>query len=55
MKREEILKLVLDEVEKRNQDKSNDEKLKLIGTFKRINAPALKFLCDEWGLNYEKK
>lgn len=55
MKRDDILKIVLDEVEKRNQDKSNEERLKLIATFKRVNVPALKFLCDEWGLNYETK
>lgn len=55
MLRKEIEKIVLDEVENRNKDLSEKELLSLIATFKRINVPALKFLCREWGLNYEKK
>lgn len=55
MLRKEIEKIVLDEVENRNKHLSEKELLSLIATFKRINVPALKFLCREWGLNYEKK
>jgi len=55
MLRKEIEKIVLDEVENRNKDLSEKELLSLIATFKRVNVPALKFLCREWGLNYEKK
>ena len=55
MLRKDIEKIVLDEVENRNKDLSEKELLSLIATFKRVNVPALKFLCREWGLNYEKK
>ena len=55
MLRKEIEKIVLDEVENRNKDLSEKELLSLVATFKRVNIPALKFLCREWGLNYEKK
>ena len=55
MLRKEIEKIVLDEVENRNKDLSEKELLSLIATVKRVNVPALKFLCREWGLNYEKK
>lgn len=55
MLRKEIETIVLDEVINRNKDLSEKEVLSLVATFKRVNVPALKFLCREWGLNYEKK
>ena len=56
MLRKEIESIVLDEVINRNKDLlSEKELLSLVATFKRVNVPALKFLCREWGLNYEKK